>query len=667
MSKQKAKIDTMDLMRKRVAAIYLGDKVNRRTHVCLTKYGLVKTKTKEEKENARAIRQALQEMSSLCRVCGPYVFYTDATKKARIAIKLSDAILSFEAETREATLDYLMTKCATFMSRDTTSKLEDNRKSILSRYKNKWISAAVAVSDALEIDWQFNYQGLLQAIRMPKFDSGIIEYMTKVLRPDAASLALIGKGILAPSQTREEIVARIREIVASASTFDEALRDYYTNYGHIPLGGDISICGLYSEWLKTKGSVANIWTVFWKWADNYISPLPRYHACLFFANNSALVPTEGNQKLVQEVIAVACLDEEDKGQWYDQWVVRCVLARYYCEYIECRYPGVSGERIVTQAWWLANQVGAVYGDNAEAVKEFREGTVEPEGNLMNIVWQMVHLPTEPSTLRYGTLYLRSIWSLSLVAQLRPEVLAILFSTATEPQRKVIDAAVASNLVSLFPIKNAEDKAIYAFDNGCIETARAVVQLGYEDIGINMINAFIKNIEKVTSENGFKETMKHLSQGNADDQLWMGHVTRILANIDRAPKEFIWECLYDREWMKSVFDSLNIMCAHHFCEGLTEIQLRSRGKWNEQLPHIFATACEELRENNKKKQLLFAHTIISSLAADSASAIERLLKGKNRFDYQEDVEKWRLKIEHTFPLVPEWCRARLRATLASLHI
>jgi len=667
MSKQKVNIDTMDLMRKRVAAICLGDKVNRRTHVCLAKYGLAKIKTKEKKENARTIKQALQETSSLCSVCGPYVFYTDATEKAHIAIKLSEAILSFEAETREATLDYLMRECATFMSPETTSKLKDNRKSILSRYKKKWISAAVEVSDALENDWQFNYQGLLQAIGMPKFDSGIIEYMTKVLRPAAASLPLIGKGILAPSQTQEEIVARIREIVASASRFDDALREYYTNYGHIPLGGGISICGLYSEWLKTKGSVANIWTVFWKWADSYMSPLPRYHACLFFANNSALVPPESNQKFVQEVIAVTCLNEEEKGQWYYPWIIRCLLARYYCKYIECCYPGVNGERIVTQAWWLANQVGDVYGDYAKDIKGFCEETVDTEENLMNIVWHMVHLPTEPSTLRYGTLYLRSIWSLSLIAQLKPEILATLFSTATEPQRKAIDAAVAGNLANLFPIKTAEDKAIYAFDNGCTETARAVVQLGHEDISIDMINASIDSIEKVTNECGFKETLKRLPQGNAGDQLLTSHVMHILANIDRAPKEFIWECLYDREWMKNVFDSLNIICANCFCEGLREIQLRSRGKWDEQLPHIFAIACEELCENKEKKQLLFAHTTISSLAANSSSAIERLLKGKNRFNYQEDVKKWRLNIERTFPFVPEWCRARLRATLASLHI
>ena len=43
----------------------------------------------------------------------------------------------------------------------------------------------------------------------------------------------------------------------------------------------------------------------------------------------------------------------------------------------------------------------------------------------------------------------------------------------------------------------------------------------------------------------------------------------------------------------------MLCVQRFREGLREIQLRNRGKWDEQLPHIFAIACEELRENKER--------------------------------------------------------------------
>ena len=183
MSQQKIKIDTMHIMRKRVAAICLGDKVDARTHVCLAKHDLTKIKTKEKEEDAQVITRALKETNSICSVRGPHVFYIDTNKKACVTIKLSNAILCFQAKIREATIDYLIKECSTFMSHETATKLKDSRKSIMSRYKRKWIPAATAISDILDIDWQFNYQGLLQAIKTPNFDSGVLEYLTKVLRP----------------------------------------------------------------------------------------------------------------------------------------------------------------------------------------------------------------------------------------------------------------------------------------------------------------------------------------------------------------------------------------------------------------------------------------------------------------------------------------------------
>ncbi len=142
---------------------------------------------------------------------------------------------------------------------------------------------------------------------------------------------------------------------------------------------------------------------------------------------------------------------------------------------------------------------------------------------------------------------------------------------------------------------------------------------------------------------------------------------IEASMDRVPKEFIWDCLVDREWIKRVFDTLSPMCTEHLFEGLKEIQLRTKGKWDEQLPHLYASLCEDLHEKTEKRRLFFAFAVISSLASGSVSAVDRLLKGGDRFDYKEDVDDWRQRIEHINPLVPPWCRARLRAMLASLHV
>lgn len=257
----------------------------------------------------------------------------------------------------------------------------------------------------------------------------------------------------------------------------------------------------------------------------------------------------------------------------------------------------------------------------------------------------------------------------MVSQLCSETLEILLSAATETQKKTIDAVVAGNIMNLFPIRRADDKLVFAFDKGCVEPARALVKSGYEEQDKGMLSSFLDSVAKITSKEGLQDSLKRLPEGNAADQMLSIHAVHILANMDRAPKEFIWDCLVDRDWGKRTFAGLNVMCAEHLFGGLNEIQLRIRtkGKWDEQLPHLYATLSEELDEDKEKRKVSFAFAVISSLAANSVSAVDRLLKGKDRFNYQEEVGDWRRKIEYSIPLVPHWCRARLRAMLASLHV
>jgi len=666
MTKRKTDKDPMDLIRQRLCAIGLEDKVDARTYVHLLKHGLAKGRSGAK--DVTTLERAFRETNLLCNVPGPFIFYRpDESKGRHLAIAISHAMLSRSQKVRKLACDYLLKEeMAAYMCPQVLAIIRQNVGAASSRSRKKWTPTVVKLLDAIENDWLLNYQGVLQAVKM-NFEDGIRRCLTKVMCPDTSALGAIGKGVFTPSRSQDEIKERIKEIVAKASGFAAALQEYYMNFGHIPLAVDMSVCFLYKEWAGIKGPVENIWQLFWRWVASVASPLACYHACHFFVNNPKLIPADAKQQFVKEVIAVICSSEEDNGQLFETWAVRCELARYYCEYLECRLPGASGEKIATQAWWLADKVANICGDDPERAKIFREQTVEPEESNMGIVWQLVHLVTEPSTLRYATLYTKNVWSLSLVSQFSAEILEILLSKAADLQKKVIYAAVAGNLVNLFPIRADGDRSTFAFDNGCVEAARALVKFGYEGQNRETLTAFIDGVVRITSDAGLQESLKRLPEGNAADQLLTAHVVQILANMDRAPNEFIWDRLVDRDWTKRVFKKLNEMCAEHLFEGLKEIQLRTKGKWDEQLPHLYATFCEELRDEEEKRKLSFAFIVISSLAANSVSAVDRLLKGKDRFDYQKDVEHWRRKIEYSIPLVPHWCRARLRAMLASLHV
>jgi hypothetical protein len=85
-----------------------------------------------------------------------------------------------------------------------------------------------------------------------------------------------------------------------------------------------------------------------------------------------------------------------------------------------------------------------------------------------------------------------------------------------------------------------------------------------------------------------------------------------------------------------------------------------------LPHYYALELEKA-EDPEKKKALFTCVIYSSLCGNTVSAIQRLLKGENRHNYQGEVDNWRERLEDIQKWAPELVKARIRPILAVLHI
>jgi hypothetical protein len=664
MAKKKINQDLMKMIRNRLCDICLEDNVDARTYNYLFKHKLVKGKGKIE--DVKIVVKAFQETASICSTAGPYIFTKEDTKKgSREAINISVLLLSHKKKIRELALNYLLqSTVAPLMCLSTQEIIIKNKPAILSESREKWVSAAIKVSDSIENDWLFNCQGALQSLKT-NFKQGINECLTKLLRPDISSFVALNRGILTPNQSQDEIKKGIKEIVEKTSTFPEALEKYYTIFGYIPLADDFSVCDLYNNWVQNKGRIENIWRLLWEWANSNPSPIRRYHVCNLFITHPSLIPDDEKDKFLSEVLSIICFSEQENKTWHNQWVIRCELARYYCEYLESKLPGANGDKIASQSWWLAEKVSSIFQKEDEII-EFRK-TIEPEENQMSVVWQLIRLGVEPSVFRYATLYVRNLWSISLIAQLGEEVLNILLSSATDSQKESLASTITGNMTILFPTKESNDKPVFGFDCGCIGTARKLINIGYQGKQKELLNALIESIEKLTNESQIETYLKRLPEGNQGDQILTVRAIHILAGMNKIPEQIIFNYLIEREWVKRVFSQLNDLYAENLFDGLHEIQIRNKGKWDEQLPHVYAFLCEELHEDKEKLKLYFAFTVISSLAADSISAIDRLLKGRNRFDYQDEVKQWRNKIEHSMPYISELCRARLRGMLANLYI
>ena len=551
------------------------------------------------------------------------------------------------------------------MCTGTHNILIKNKSAILCELQDKWVGAAITIYDSLENDWLYNYNGMLQSVKMC-FDDGIKKCLTKLMRPDIPALVALGEGVLTPSQSVDEFKKLIKDIIENAQTFQDALEKYYITMGRVPLANDISVCALYDSWIRIKGNVDDIWQSVWKWADCNSSPIRRYHACNLFIKNPTLIPDESKSKFVLEVLSIICFSEQDKNQWYNPWFIRCELARYYCEYLESKLPGANSEKIASQSWWLADQMGAIY-QTQQGNKAFMDQVVEPEEDLMRTIWQLVRLAVSPSVLRYATLYVKNMWSISLISQLGEDTLSLLLSTATDTQKDSLASTITGVLANLFPLKISDVEPVLGFDSGCVGAAQALIKTGYQGERKELLNVLIKCVVQISDNFELETYLKRLPEGNVADQMLIGIMMHLLACLNKAPEQIIWNFITDKDWIKKVFAQLGNICTERFFDALHELQLRNKDKWDEQIPHLYAYLCEELQENKEKQKLLFAFTILSSIAAGSVSAIDRLLKGKNKFDYQDEMKDWRNKIEYIMPYVSEICRARLRGMLASLYI
>jgi hypothetical protein len=84
--------------------------------------------------------------------------------------------------------------------------------------------------------------------------------------------------------------------------------------------------------------------------------------------------------------------------------------------LDARTPGQSGERVAAFAWWASDRIAKLFGNESEAIREVHETTIEPEYTFSIGAWQLTIPPVVPDELRFGTLMVNSIWSISLQGQ-----------------------------------------------------------------------------------------------------------------------------------------------------------------------------------------------------------------------------------------------------------
>lgn len=588
-----------------------------------------------------------------------------------IMLNITEVLFARDIVLRKAVLDYfsyLEDGEIPILTAKNRGLLKTLGGDILSDDKQKWQDAAVALYDALEEDWYCNYAGLRQCLHRD-FVSGVEQYLTKVIRPTIRSVESVTLGVWESSKQKEDIKKTLHEIVNGNSDITLALNEYLIRFGHLPLASDLSIVSLVDGWQSEHENIENIWDTLWSWADSFKLPLPRYHVCLYFASNPNLVPENKHEELWHEIAEVVFLpnDEESESDWTPFWKMFCDISKHYCYHLETRLPYRNGERIASQAGWLAFQVCRAFTLEKEDVRHLRKKTFLPELINSSRMCQIASPCIQPSSLRYLTLKTKSIFALSLQSVIGNNIESLSPDLINKEDFKKIHNALIGAVLAVYPtfIESDSDEA-YAFDQSPLIMANKwITYTNEEGMQKDMMNAFIQGSEKLMKSENLTDLLEKFTESHSGDQIFIATYLRNKVFTEEVSLDEIWNVVDNANWREAAFSKSHPSILELLFDTLNEIQTRYQDKWSYNLPHFYALECEKC-EDKKRKEYLFACVIRSSLCGSTVSGIQRLLKSEDKHCYQGYVKHWRGQLEENNKWAPEWVKARIRPVLAVLH-
>lgn len=596
---------------------------------------------------------------------GPYILYRDG-EKSRGLIELTRVLLNPELRLRRAALAELdrqlaqhSEKQSLFLSPQTQQRIAELREEVSSEDIQESLAASIEVNDLLEDDYFYQLAGVRQCVQL-RLDSELPALFSRVLAPNERTIQfLLQLPIWSPQRQQADIKQLRDRIVEESSSLHEVLREYFRLFGHLPLAGDYSAAGVVASWIERHNLPDDPWNLIWDWANKNGSPLACYHACQLLCQTPSCVPREYREALLGTIAGIVLGAADD-----ERWQLRCNLARHYCRHLEALDSGADGERVAAFAWWLAEYLGDMIDGFSSEARDVCTSILTEAFRISDEVWTVARPPVSLSTLRYATLFSRSIWATAILCELSgSESLEWL-----DHQSNAI--VVLEKALCRLPynpvISDEEQQASFAFESTATLLAQRIGEVRSDSVD-ESLEQTQSTLIAARLDRGFEQLITELS--TADDSIArvVAHELRLQSMCRTAPYEALFESFSDANWRNGVLIDSSEEVVDLVCSAMIEVAIHdSRHDWRTYLPHFLALVCDEAQQEDKKRHL-FACTVVASMAANSVSAVERLLKGDGRRLYEEFVAQWRQRIENVTPLAPAWIGARLRGMKAVLYV
>ena len=344
------------------------------------------------------------------------------------------------------------------------------------------------------------------------------------------------------------------------------------------------------------------------------------------------------------------------------WQLYSQLAGHFSRHIEALLPGQHGERIACYGWWLADKVGRLLGPSEQRAKNTLARIVRPEAELSFSIWQVARSPVVPSAFRYCSLYVSSVWAMSLLAQLSLARSSLAIDAAPTEVRNKIDTVLRGYLLAsplgdcsrgqaVFGFQDNEDLASLCNDIIAPTEREAFIQLIDFRHSLRESAELLPRLEQLGEHHSFEH---HASMLFLKDAIFSD------ADCDDAIASWLKQA---NEALRAL-QHLELSLLDYLLELLSEFHQRQQDEWCVRLPHILAYAIEQSDDESRAKRV-FLSVLLMSVNGGIVSPIERVLASKWRSEMVEVLRTWHEHLITVATYSEPWVAGRIRATSAAI--
>lgn len=345
------------------------------------------------------------------------------------------------------------------------------------------------------------------------------------------------------------------------------------------------------------------------------------------------------------------------------WPLYCELASHFARHIESLHPGQDGIRVACNAWWLAAKVGEIFGRSDDLAKALFDQVVNPETKQSFWRWTFAGSPVTPSSFRYATLSMSSVWAMSLLAQLSQSIDSLALEEVPSESMKRISEILRGYLIT-GPLADHFDTStpVFAFQENLPITVLCNRVVPAEECEV--FAELIQFRERLADTSELQSRLKQLRDLPPHEQhltlMFLKDAVFSTQKMDDVISPWLSETREFVEDLRALPEPLLVATL----ETLAEFQLRHRPEWGTRLPHIIAYAIEGSDEEQWADRL-FPFTLLTSINGGIVSPIQRVLSSKWRSKLIEPLRNWRESMVEVSKYSEPWVRARTRATSAAI--